>query len=1018
MARLTLSTVLGSLGRSADAPPSQPTPDQELLARFLTEHDERAFAAIMERHAAMVLGVCKRILKNGHDAEDACQAVFLVLARKAASIRKTGSLAAWLHGVAWFVAHKLQTRLARTATHEHAAAAQQPTTSEPADISWREVQRLVDDELNQMPKIYQAALLLCYLEGRSQNEAARELGWSLGTLRGRLERGREMLRARLTRRGVTGASALAIAVLLPSGASAAVPSALITATAEASVPMAAGGAVPAQIPVHVALLTRDAQQMSLLTKLAIGALVSVCAVLVGWMTFIWANTSPNVEPVIVVQTGAEVWSETSRLEMPNKGIWSVAFSPDGKRIAAGAAGPDLRSGELRVWDAEAHNVLYALNTPSPVRCVVFAPDGQTLATSEHDGMTRLRDAKDGNVLFLMRGHKSQIDATAFSPDGKTLATTGWDGTVKLWDTATGKETQTLAGHRGQVFTVAFGRPMQNETGLVASGGVDRTARIWRPDTGAILFTLQGHTGVVHWLAFSPDGKTLATASWDKTVKLWDVGNGQLKATLHGHSESVHAVEFSPDGRTLASSAGVRLVKDMPGEIILWDLAAQKARARFQHVDRVYGLAFSPDSTTLATAGWDGTLRVWKQEPDRQLPVEEVRKNAKLQFVQAAAQPMGPEAPVPKKTYSEDFHPTLKGAAAEIPGLVKCGPDAADYVKFEPDGLRITLPNAYPKARPGTGVITDFGVKGDFEITVSLEILQEPNAGLGGNPTDLKLVVVPNEIAEAGVWHKSTQNRAGLAREAAGRGNFGGFMANATKWDPDLPKDQWGNENFSKIEVHDNKRIPAKAKAGRLRLIRSGPTLFYYSSEATDKDFGLLHRSEFGTKDLKNVRVIASTGGPQAVLDVRVTDLQIRADGFIKGSTPPAPSPVVEPAAVAGTNWGLIILAIAGPVVVIAAALGVFLFVWSRRRAMPNEELEDEDEPAEASPAAPPSNDAPAAMPSNDAPAAISFQCPHCEKRLKAKGERAGSKVKCPQCARPVLVPSSKSNAIRRSPSDD
>src|SRR5260370_31531592 len=124
------------------------TADQELLARFLAGREEEAFAALMERHGPMVLGVCERVLRNGHDAEDACQAVFLVLARKAGSVRKHGSLASWLHGVALRVAHKLQAHLARRAAREAAAAAQKPAACEPGDMSWREVQRLIDEELN------------------------------------------------------------------------------------------------------------------------------------------------------------------------------------------------------------------------------------------------------------------------------------------------------------------------------------------------------------------------------------------------------------------------------------------------------------------------------------------------------------------------------------------------------------------------------------------------------------------------------------------------------------------------------------------------------------------------------------------------------------------------------------------------------------------------------------------------------------------------------------------------------
>ena len=283
------------------------------MARFLGERDEQAFAALMGRHVAMVLQVCRRILKNPHDAEDACQAVFLVLARRAHSIRKSGSLASWLHGVAWNIAHKLQTGRARRTAREDAAAAQKSNVSEPEDISWREVQRLVDEELNRMPKVYQDALVLCYLEGRTQEEAARELGWTLGALRGRLERGREMLRARLTRRGVTGAAGLAIAVLLPSVGSAAMPSTLIAATAEASVPMAAGAPIPASVSAPVAALAHEALRISLWTKLTMSGLVCMIPMVLGLVFVLLgepsttairqsATTATKTRPVMIEET--------------------------------------------------------------------------------------------------------------------------------------------------------------------------------------------------------------------------------------------------------------------------------------------------------------------------------------------------------------------------------------------------------------------------------------------------------------------------------------------------------------------------------------------------------------------------------------------------------------------------------------------------------------------------------------------------------------------------------------------
>ena len=151
-----------------------------------------------------------------------------------------------------------------------------------------------------------------------------------------------------------------------------------------------------------------------------------------------------------------------------------------------------------------------------------------------------------------------------------------------------------------------------------------------------------------------------------------------------------------------------------------------------------------------------------------------------------------------------------------------------------------MPSDYPRQRSLTGVVTDFGLKGDFEITVSFEILQQPNAGLGGNPTDLKLVVVPLEPPQPEVWHKSTQNRASLIREAAGRGNTGGFHASIAKWNPEVPRDQWNNEDFSKVETHAFKRVLARMPTGHSHGA-SGCCLLF---QRMAKDFEFFHKDNY------------------------------------------------------------------------------------------------------------------------------------------------------------------------------
>src|SRR5262245_57318325 len=188
--------------------------DAALLGRFLAGRDERAFAALVDRHAELVYQVCWRVLGDAHDAEDAFQATFLVLARKAATVRPREALPGWLHGVARRVA--LKARTARAGTPHAMSLAAQPVDPRPdplARLSARELLAIVDEELQRLPEVYRLPVILCCLEGRSQEETAQQLGWTLGSVKGRLERGRAKLQTRLARRGLTLCAALTAAEL-------------------------------------------------------------------------------------------------------------------------------------------------------------------------------------------------------------------------------------------------------------------------------------------------------------------------------------------------------------------------------------------------------------------------------------------------------------------------------------------------------------------------------------------------------------------------------------------------------------------------------------------------------------------------------------------------------------------------------------------------------------------------------------------------------------------------------------
>jgi RNA polymerase sigma-70 factor (ECF subfamily) len=250
--------------------------DGELLSAFAAERDEDAFAALVQRHGPMVFGLCRRILHDPHDAEDAFQATFLVLARRAGAVRKPDAVASWLHGVALRLARKLKCQAALRRRLERQAAP--PGGTMPAEASWQEVLASLDEELARLPDKQRLPLVLCYLEGLTQEDAAARLGWPRGTLKRRLETGRETLQGRLRRRGVAPAAVL-LATLPAADTLAAqvpVPAAALARTAAT---FAARQALPAgAVAPHVLALAEGVLRTMLIAKLR---LVLVAALVFG-----------------------------------------------------------------------------------------------------------------------------------------------------------------------------------------------------------------------------------------------------------------------------------------------------------------------------------------------------------------------------------------------------------------------------------------------------------------------------------------------------------------------------------------------------------------------------------------------------------------------------------------------------------------------------------------------------------------------------------------------------------------
>jgi RNA polymerase sigma factor (sigma-70 family) len=225
-----------SPGAGAATPPT----DAQLLRRFASDRDQEAFAVLVERHGPLVLAVCRRVLGTVQDAEDAFQATFLVLARKAATLRDPDLLGNWLYGVASRIARKARASIQKRQMHEKQVNLL-PSLRSAADLDADDLRPVLDEELSRLPEKYRAALVLCYLQGKTNEEAARLLRWPTGTVKGRLARARELLRNRLIRRGLHASALLLAAFLVQQQARGAVPRPLAEATVKAGVQFAGGG---------------------------------------------------------------------------------------------------------------------------------------------------------------------------------------------------------------------------------------------------------------------------------------------------------------------------------------------------------------------------------------------------------------------------------------------------------------------------------------------------------------------------------------------------------------------------------------------------------------------------------------------------------------------------------------------------------------------------------------------------------------------------------------------------------
>jgi RNA polymerase sigma factor (sigma-70 family) len=583
-------------------------PDEELLRRFAQKRDESAFAVLVRRHGPMVLAACRRQLR-ADDVEDAFQATFLVLARRAGAVAQPERLGPWLYGVAFRVARQARRQAARGTLLESPEALAAPAD----DPCLGEMGAILDEELAALPERHRAVLVLCCLQGVSREEAAARLKLSPGAVKGLLERGRERLRERLTRRGL---AAYVIPPVIPGPA---LPERLAAATIQTMRGASASGSV-------AALAEGVLRSMNLLrwqTWLSLAAVALLCA---GTALAMQRDNAP--QPIALrpaaeqtAQDKAEPEPKKSATEIDLKTPINALVWAGDKQLAVGG-----NNGDVRLWDLKSGKVTKLVGLQKPVRALAATADGTTMASADADGLI-LWDLETSKPKWSSTT-KTAITSLALSPDGKALACADDSNQVVIREVESGKllAMTRLDELKAAVRSVAYSpdgkRLLVGILVTLNEGSFWNELKALDAKTGKVLAKTAEPGGKddkrarasAHRVPVttSPDGKWYAAAAWDDTIL-----TSSPFVSYSTKARGITGVAYLADSSTLAVAARDGTVRLVNPKKVTGDedkkAAAENARAGDVAVlkgqGQIVALALSPDGKALAWANAAGKVKL-------------------------------------------------------------------------------------------------------------------------------------------------------------------------------------------------------------------------------------------------------------------------------------------------------------------------------------------------------------------------------------------------------------------------